>query len=116
MDRTWFWRALEALRAWPRYGALTSFCNIARLLGNFGSVGLSVCDHPQGLLPTAGHRLDHRYVRSRTGYFLRCNATVSGSTWQHRRERPRGCACGDVHWRLRKCAQYRADVRNIEAA
>ena len=89
---------------------------LAIFFATLAIVGLSVRHHPQGLLPAAGRRPDHRHVRSLAGHFLRRDEIAAGSAWQHRAGRSRRRQRGDGDRRQRQGRQQRQHVHHAEAA
>ena len=86
MERARLRRAAEGLRARPRLRARPPLHHAAGLPGDAGAVGLPVRHHPQGLLPAAGHRPDHRHLRRRAGHLVRRHDAIA------RRRSARSCA------------------------
>ncbi len=71
MERARLRRAAARLRARPRSRLRWRFVDADGVLRDARPVGLPVRHHPEGLLPAAGHRPDHRHLGSRAGHLLR---------------------------------------------
>ena len=71
-------RGLDLALRWKLTTLLIFFATL-------GTVGLSVRDHPEGLLPAAGQRPDHRDLGSLAGHLLRGDEEPAGGA------RPRSC-------------------------
>ena len=84
----WSERAFDAmLRAYERGLDLAlrwKFTTLMIFFATLGVVGLSVRHHPEGLLPAAGRRPDHRDLGSQPGHFLCRHEAASGGTRQDR--------------------------------
>ena len=87
------------IRARPRHGLAAHHAH--DLLRHARFVGLSLHPDPEGLLPAAGRRPDHRDLGSLPGHFLRRNAAPSGRARQDRDGGSRYRLLGDEHRRQR---------------
>ena len=84
----WSERAFDAmLHAYERGLDLAlrwKFTTLMVFFATLGAVGLSVRHHPQGLLPAAGQRPDHRDLGSQSGHLLCRHEAASGGARQDR--------------------------------
>ena len=118
MERAWLRRAAErATSAGSISCCASALRDAAGVPRHARPVGLSVRDHPEGLLSAAGHRPDHRASprRAQDISFAEHDAPAGGPR-RGRREGSRRRPCRDVDRRQRQPAQHRPHVHHAEAA
>ena len=67
------------------------FATLCVFLATVAAHRLSVRQHPQGLLPAAGHRPDHRHLRGGAGRVVRRDEAPAGGARRDHRQGPGGC-------------------------
>ena len=66
------------------------FATLCVFLATLAAHRLSLHQHPQGLLPAAGHRPHHRHFRGGAGRLVRRDDAPAGGAGRDRRQGPRG--------------------------
>ena len=100
---------LRAYDARPRCRAAVSLHHALRVLRDGRALGLSVRDHPQGLLSATGHRPDHRHLGGGAGRLVRRHDAASAGAGRDRAE-------GSGRRSRRQCSSAAPATRRTTAA
>ena len=107
---------LRGYDARPRCRAAIPLHHALRVLRDRRALGLSVRDHPQGLLSATGHRPHHRHFRGGAGCLARRHDEASAGAGRDRAEGSGRRSRRNVHGRHGQCAEQRTHVHHSEAA
>ncbi len=110
-------QAAARLRARPRCRAAPPVRHAVRVPGDAGPHRLPLHDHPQGLLPAAGHRPHHRRLRGGAGRVVCRDDAPAGGAGRDRRQGSGGrhLRHGAGRRRLQPHAQQRPLLHHAEA-